>query len=191
MAKEAKMRAIINDNGAERLAVQRFLEAMIRDAIYMADITADFLEACGCRPSRKKGDTDNVPLEIHPMPKMSPIMRQAHGFLSNLAAALRIASWERAGLRSELPPDLPTTDEAFQRLLPSEISDSSEGELVEPELSAQVFNTWLQRFSRSSRASLGTDIVFPPIHAVAEDEDTLLDALADFLLKSSRLANAT
>ena len=187
MAKEAKMRAIINKN-AERLAVQRFLEAIIRDAIYVADLTADFLDNLGWKSSRKKGDTDNVPLEIHPMPKMSPVMLRAHGFLLNLAAALRLVSWERAGLRSELPADLPTANEAFQRLLPPEVSDSSESGLVIPELALQVFRVWLRQFSRNSQASLGIDITLP-LHAVAEMEDKLLDILADFLLKNCRLAD--
>ena len=153
----------------------------------MADMTAAFLKAYGHQPSRKRADTQGLLLKADPS-KMSPIMLQAHGFLLNLAAALRIASWERAGLRSELPADLPTADEAFQRLWPYEISTTPESGAIIPELAAQVFQAWLHLFSRSSRASLGTDIVLP-IHAVAEVKDKLLDALADILFENRHLAD--
>ena len=128
---------IVNDNDAERLAVQRFIEAILHDAIYMADITAEFLKAQGYRPSRKKVDTQGLLLKVEPS-KMSPVILRAHGFLLNLAATLRLATWERAGLRSELPPDLPTVDEAFQRLVPPEASQEPESGLVIPELAMQV-----------------------------------------------------
>ena len=173
------MRAIV-DKDAEKNSGRKFLEAAVRDAYYMADMTAAFLKSQGYRPSRKKADIQNM------LPADSPTMLRARAVLLNLAAALRIASWERAGLRSELPADLPTSSEAFQRLLPPEIPDSPESKPVVPELGLQVFQTWLQRFSRSSRAALGTDIVLP-IHTVTTDE--LLDALADVLFKNRHLAD--
>jgi hypothetical protein len=172
------MRPVIDD--AQRRSVERFLEAVIRDACHMADMTAAFLKDRGWRPSRKKADSHGV------LPELNPTMSRAHGVLLNLAAALRIASWERAGLRSELSADLPSSTEAIQRLVPPESPDSSESAPVVPELSAQVFRTWLERFSRSSRATLGTDIVLPT-NAVSEDE--LLDALADFLFENRHLAD--
>ncbi len=172
------MEPIVND--VERRAVQRFLEAVIRDAYYMADLTAAFLEAQGFHPKRKRASSVSAVAED------SPTMTRAHGVLLNLAAALRIASWERAGLRSELPADLPASSEAFQNLMPSEVPGSSQDAPVTAELSERVFRTWLQRFSRSSRAALSTDVLLPA-NTVSEDE--LLDALADFLWENRHLAD--
>ncbi len=100
---------------------------------------------------------------------------------------MQILAWERAGLRPELPADLPTAEEAFRNLLPEEASGEEENAPVVPELSMKVFQTWLQRFSRSSRETLNTDVLLP---AKAVSKDKLLDALADFLWANRHLADA-
>ena len=51
----------------------------------------------------------------------------------------------------------------------------------------KVFRTWLQRFSRSSRATLNADVLLP---AKSVSKDELLDALADFLWANRHLADA-
>ena len=98
---------------------------------------------------------------------------------------MQILAWERAGLRPELPADLPTAEEAFRNLLPPDTSEDSSNTPVVPELSMKVFRTWLQRFSRSSLATLGTDIMLPTSTA---SEDALLDALTDLLWNNRHLA---
>jgi hypothetical protein len=172
------MEPIVKD--LERRTVENFLEAVIRDAYYMADLTAAFLKSQGFRPRRKHGRTSCVLCEG------SPASTRVQGFLLNLAAALRIAAWERAGLQPDLPADLPNSAEAFQNVVPAEVPNDQEDAPFMPALYAKVLQTWLQRFSRSSRAALNADIMLP-VKAVSEDE--LLDGLAEFLLANRHLAD--
>jgi hypothetical protein len=171
------MQPIVDD--AQRRSVEGFLEAVVRDANYMADLTAAFLNAHGIRPKKGLGASGCA------LPANSSTLTRAHGVLMNMAAALRIRSWERAGLRPQLPADLPSSSEAFRNLVP-EVVGSPEGTPVVPELSAKVFRTWLQRFSRSSRAALSTDVMLPTKTVSQED---LLEALADFLWANRHLAD--
>ena len=172
------MQPIVDD--AQKRSVEKFIEAIIRNARYKAQLAAAFLEAQGFRPKKERVCSPSVEAEN------SPTRMRAQGFLLNLGAALQLASWERAGLRSELPADLPTSSEAFQNLVPPQVLGSSDGAPVTPDLSMKVFKTWLQLFSRSSRATLNTDVLLPT-KAVSEDE--LLDALADFLWANRHLAD--
>jgi hypothetical protein len=172
------MQPVVDD--AERRSVERYLVAVTRDAQYMADTVADFLEAQGIRP-RQNRSGDSCAL-----PQKGETTTPVHAFLLNLAAALRIAMWERAGLRSELPADLPSSREAFQNLVPAESFHSSTGSSATPALAQTVFRTWLEQFSRSSRATLGTDVL---LDAAGLSEDELLDALADFLYENRNLAD--
>ena len=172
------MQPAVND--AEQRAVLKFLEAVIRDAHYMADLTAAFLKAHGSRARENRASSEQVPVED------TPLTRRAEGVLLNLAAALRIASWERAGFRPALPADLPSSYEAFRNLVPPEMPEATEGaRAAVPELSLKVFRTWLRFFSRTSHAALSTDILLP-MQTVTEDE--LLDAVADFLWNNRHLA---
>jgi hypothetical protein len=105
--------------------------------------------------------------------------------LLNLAAALRIAEWERAGLRSSLPADLPTASAAIRSALSPETADTANGSAATAtDLSARVLRTWLEMFSYASRESLDTDVLMP-VKSVAADE--LLESLADFLWTNHNL----
>lgn len=165
---------------AQRRSVEKFLEAVIRDAHYKAKLAAAFLKEYGFRPSKgRSNSTPSLP-EGHRT-------RQCGCFLLNLGAAMQILAWERAGLRRELPTDLPTAEEAFRNLMPAETPGGPDKTPIVAELSMKVFRTWLQRFSRSSRATLNTDVLLP---AKTVSEDELLDALADFLWANRHLADA-
>ena len=168
-------------DAAQRRSVEKFLEAVIRDAHYKAKLAAAFLKECGFRPS--KGRSNSTPS----LPEGHRTRQRAECVLLNLGAAMQILAWERAGLRSELPPDLPTAEEAFQKLLPEETFGDEENTPVVPELSMKVFRTRLQRFSRSSRATLNADVLLP---AKSVSKDELLDALADFLWANRHLTDA-
>ena len=173
------MQPAVND--AEQRAVLKFLEAVIRDAHYMADLTTAFLEAQSVPQRKNLASSGQVPAED------TSLSRRAEGVLLNLAAALRIASWERAGFRPALPADLPSSSEAFRNLVPPEMPEAAEGaRTAVPELSRKVFRTWLRLFSRTSHATtLCTDVLLR-MQTVGEDE--LLDALADFLWNNRHLA---
>jgi len=164
---------------AERRSVTKFLEGVIRDAFYKAELAAAFLEAYGFRPRKKRSDSTAC------LPEDSPARARAECVLLNLGAAMQIAAWERAGLRPELPADLPTAEEAFRNLMPLEKPSPSGKTRIVAELSMKVFKAWLQRFSRSSQATLGTDVLLP---VAAASEDTLLAALADLLWNNRHLA---
>jgi len=172
------MKPIIDD--AQRRSVERFVDAVIRNARYKAQLAAAFLESCGIRPKKKRANSDS------PLPEDSATRMRAECFLLNLGAAMQILAWERAGLRSELPTDLPTIAEAFRNLMPAEAPSPSDNTTTKPELSMKVFRIWLQRFSRSSRSALSTDVLLP-VNAVSEDK--LLDELADFLLANRHLVD--
>lgn len=166
----------------ERQAVVRFLAAVIREAEYAADLVGRFLEAQELkRPkpvaelSEETGDVD------------SPKILRAKRFLLNLGAALRIAGWERAGLRGGLPADLPAASEAFRNLVPTAGSERPSNPGLSTDLSAKVFRTWVERFSRSSRTDLAVDMLLP-LRSIPEEE--LLDALADLLWKHRHLSNS-
>ncbi len=160
---------------AQKRSVEKFIEAVIRQARYQADLAAAFLLASGYRPCNKQLDPQ------HSLPEDHPTRQRAEHFLLNLGAAMQIAAWERAGLRPELPADLPTAEEAFRNAL----ATGAEKPHLELELQSRVFRTWLQLFSRSSRRALGADILLP-VSAVSEDE--LLEALADLLWNNRHLA---
>jgi hypothetical protein len=166
---------------AEQRAVLRFLEVIVRDAFYMADLTSAFLKAHGFRARKSCAGSKQVSAED------TPQARRAKGFLLNLAAALRVASWDRAGFRPSLPADLPTWSEAVKNAVPPETPDIANNSVATTtDLPARVFRTWLQRFSRSSRATLNTDVL---LSTKGVSEDDLLDALAELLWANRRLAD--
>jgi len=153
---------------------------VIRDAEFMADLTAAFLRAQGYRPRRRSvGSADALSLE-------TPVVRQAKGFLLNLAAALRLARWEHSGLRPHLPGSLTSAAEAFRNLVPprDDVTDPDEAETIPP-LSREVFRTWVERFCRTGQTSIGADVV---LKQDSVSESDLLDSLADFLWEHRHLA---
>jgi hypothetical protein len=174
------MQPNVVDN-AERRSVERLLEGIIRNAHYKAHLAAAFLNSCGYRPKKNQARTISTRQED------DSLRQRAEKFLLNLGAAMQILVWERAGLRPELPAELPTAEEAFRKLLPPEAAGDSTNALVEPELSMMVFRTWLERFSHTSRETLNTDVLLPT-RSISKDE--LLDAMADFLWANRHLADA-
>jgi len=156
----------------------RLIEAIHREADYMAELTASFLAArgfplCGEAGDEKVEDGDG------------PHVRRAKVFLLNLAAELRLCQWEQAGLRRYLPGTLPPSTVAFRTLVPPDDVGSTEESSGRTELWSQVFSTWLERFCRGSRATIGVDVVLR-LDDLSVDE--FLDAMADFLWEHRHLA---
>ncbi|QDU01716.1 hypothetical protein V6x_13980 [Gimesia chilikensis] len=162
----------------QREMVTRFLEGVIRDAEYMADLTGRFLQAQGYRPKRRSkqpGCAKEVPTG------------PAADFLLNLAASLRIAVWENAGLTDWLPNPLPPSRESYRATL-SQFVESRDGDRLENtrSLALQVFRTYHEQFAHTSRAELNTDVL---LQCDGATEDELLDALADLLWENRHLAS--
>jgi hypothetical protein len=76
---------------------------------------------------------------------------RANAFLCNLGAALRIASWERSGLKPALPVDLPSSFEAFRNVMPPEMSGTTVDVPFASEPYQKVFRTWCSSFPEAAR----------------------------------------
>jgi hypothetical protein len=146
-------------------AVVDFLASIIRDAQFMADLTARYLDRLlGILPPTKKRGGE--PIAFPPE------------FLLELGAVLRLAVWERAGLRDRLDPALPPAEQALVDLLarfglaPGRTRAAGGG----TGLAMQVFQAALRRLAHDGRGELDVDIVLE-----APDDGVLLEALADFL----------
>lgn len=145
-------------------AATELIETIISDAMFMASLTAQYLEQLDILPSRKQ--LQNNPVAFPPE------------FLLELAAVLRLALWERAGLRDHLDSGLPPAEQAWAALfarfglLPQEVcaTESESG------LKMRVFETTFRQLAHAGRGELNADIV------LREPEETiLLEALADYL----------
>ena len=124
----------------DRSAVE-LIEAIIRDAEFMADLTASFLDQLGFLPPLKQRRKEPVALPCE--------------FLLELAAVLRLALWERAGLRDRLGRDLPPAEQALDDLFarfaqesPVARSDGTSAGLV-----MEVFKTTLSRLAWGGRGN--------------------------------------
>jgi hypothetical protein len=140
------------------------IASIIQDAGFMAELTVHYLDRLGLLPAPKRRVTDPVALPGE--------------FLLELAAALRLALWERAGLRDRLDPGLPPAAQAladlFARFGPTPRGARAEGGGAA--LSGRVFRTTLRRLARDGRSELNADIVLE-----APADEWALEALADYL----------
>jgi hypothetical protein len=163
------------------VAVSHFLEAVVHEASHKADLAAVFLtKYCGFRPRKDSVGPGTA------APEDDPIVRRARTVLLNLAAALRILEWERAGFQPALPPSLPTAAEAFSAVASQAEPAARENQSAALELSHSTLRTWLRCFSRSGRSTLGTDVLLP---SAPVEKDDLLDALADLLWQNRHLCH--
>ncbi len=149
------------------------IEACVREAHLMAELVGEFLEAIGLAPpasERKK--------------KPAEFPRQ---FLWELGFVLRLWTWERAGIRELLAPDLPTARRAlgefFVRhgLVPGPPGDPEPGE----KLSFRVMQVAVGRLALAGREELAADVVVDP-----PDTGLLLETLADFAWAHRRAGRA-
>jgi hypothetical protein len=144
---------------------RELIEAVVRDAQFMADLTAGFLGRLGALPPLKQR-------------RKAPVALPGE-FLLGLAAALRIGLWERAGLRDRLGLDLPPADQALDDLFARHAAaapaaarpEGAAGGIVEG-----VFAAALSRLAWGGRRELRADVVLD-----GPDEEVLLEALADLL----------
>jgi hypothetical protein len=140
------------------------IEAIIRDAHFLADLTADFLERTAVLPPLKERQKTPVALPRE--------------FVLELGAILRLALWEGAGFRDCLGPDLPAAESALHNLLaclasePHEpwASGDSQG------LARVIFRIALCRLAWAGRAELHADVVLDE-----PDDDFFLKQVAAYL----------
>jgi hypothetical protein len=151
-----------------RTAVE-LIEYTIRDAEYMASLVIAFLEGLGMLPPRGQRRPNPVGLPAE--------------FLLELAAVLRIAAWERAGLRDSLCRGLPPAEEAlddlFRRYVP--VAGLEQPERRSSTLAMDVFKISLSRLAWEARGALRTDVVLD-----RPADDLLLESMADFLWEHRR-----
>ncbi len=145
-----------------RLLPPEMVQAVVRLADEDADLVGDFLrDYCGLQatPARPV----RVPVE----------------FLVDLGAALRLLSWEQAGLDPRQVAGLPDAHQALLDVLRAAVPPDrggAEPALPPGELAARVLDAYIDHFAWAGRAELSADVLLR-----AADEDLLLDALADFL----------
>jgi hypothetical protein len=159
-------------------AATRIRDGIVRDAHYMADLTGQFLRSQGYGSARENPAAPVLE---------EPPCGSAADFLLNVAAALRIGVWERAGLRDALPDPLPPSGEALAAAASHFLECASKPKSTETlGLSMQVFQVTQQHFARSGRQDLETDVLLS-VEGLGEDE--LLERLADFLWEHRHLNN--
>jgi hypothetical protein len=114
-------------------------------------------------------------LGIHAAPER-PVSFPA-GLLLGLGAALRLRSWERAGLQPQSVGKLPSSHQALREVLLSASAPSPGDEIAPPGCLAQrVVAAFIDHFAWEGRVELSADVMLGDT-----DEDALLEALADFL----------
>ncbi len=143
-------------------AVPDFVAAVIRNAEYVADLTGTFLDATGLCPKSADG-TRSCGLSA--------------ASLLELGAILQLGVWERNGFRPFLPDDLPSYREAatnFARR--AEVRQRTGRTSGTGELRKKLFFTWLRQLAWHGQEILQAEVLVGEI-----DEDSLVDAMADFL----------
>jgi hypothetical protein len=95
--------------------------------------------------------------------------------LLNLAAALRLRSWERAGLAARFGAELPSSIDALAAAADCAMETPPATE-VRARIPRTVFRILLQHFALSGQADLGTDIVVQ-----SQPSNDLLDQVAALL----------
>lgn len=95
-------------------------------------------------------------------------------FLRRLGAALRLWHWEMHGILIHREYGLPSADTAVRDTILA-LTDPAAAERIDP-VPRQVFLLSVERFAWNARAELDADVTLGDVA-----EDTVLEALADFL----------
>lgn len=101
-------------------------------------------------------------------------MRLPAAFLLGLGASIRIALWERSGIHIHRAAGLPSAREALHDVLRSPLDPDAAARTAS--LPARVFGLFINHFAWSGCLELNADVTLGEA-----DEETLLEALADFL----------
>ena len=154
---------------AEHQAVVDFMAAVISEGWRKADAVAALLAAARGQTFQPAREAPSF-LSAGEVPT-GPIAE----LLSDVGAALRIAQWERAGLRPYLPAELPTAADAF-RCIQRKRQDPGTHQPVD--LADVQFSVWLKHFVWHARETLGSEVVH---FGCPVESEALIDRLAEFL----------
>ena len=133
------------------------VRAIVRNSEFQAELTAATIDAMGIF-------------------KTKPVRLPA-GFLLELAAVLQLGFWERQGLRTRLPADLPTYHEASQSLAERAAKGPAEfDDLQATPISHLVTRAFIENFAWEGPDHLGADVIIGQV-----DEEQFADVLAEFV----------
>ena len=145
-----------------RQRAEQIIQGFAFNGAFHAALVGQFLEASGLIPSREARGRKPVAVPA--------------GFLFELAGVLRLAYWEKLGLKDHLPSQLPSAAEALDDLLGRWSGNMPHPVRASAPILDQVLHTWFARFAWSGLEELEADVVLDDA-----DEEELLEALADFL----------
>lgn len=148
--------------------VASVLEAIVRNAVFTANLVADFLDQfMGLPRAAKRQKPVTLPSEL----------------LLELGAALRLCLWEETQIRKHLPDDLPDGHKVLSELTRMlSTGESPPGMASKMSLGRRVFEIWLSRMAWDGTRYLGADLLL-----TAPDDDEFAIAMADFLWKHRHL----
>jgi hypothetical protein len=147
-------------------SVSQVVECFVREAEYMARLTIRFIDHTGIFPADQRRER--------------PVALPAE-FLLELAAVLRIAIWERNGLRVRIAADLPLAEDSYFELVEraAHRPESFSSEIVSPPLHRRVMQAVLSQLAWNGRRDLDADVLLG--RPDAADDDNALEAMAEFL----------
>lgn len=158
-------------------AVVQLLSAIIAEGWRKADLVAASLPKVADGPAGTPSDA----LGLASLTEISSIPNA--NFWIELGSLLRLRQWEASGLRSALPADLPSCDEAAETLRQASASDGDDDAC---HLTDQQLDAWLSHFAWEAPQILGVDSV---IQGAPSPDDEILDALAKLLWESRNFSD--
>jgi hypothetical protein len=154
-------------------SVVDFIEAIIFEAELQARLTDAFLRANGI----------DFRLAAKPAPNATSLEGKIADFFLGLGGALRALSWERAGLKDRVSPDLPCAAELFRALGAYFITAGKEG-MSGTAIGQAVLARALFRLSRAHDGDSNCDMVL----MTGSTPSDVLDELAVFLWSNRNLS---
>ncbi len=158
-----------DSSDARDAAVVEFLAAVILEGWRKADAVAALA-------ATTRGQDSEPPMEAPSIVAADEVPAgPIADLVSGVGAALRIAQWERAGLRPFLPAELPAAVDAFRSILHErqDLKTHQPADLADVQLSV-----WLKHFAWHAGEILGSEIVQ---FGCPIESEALIDRLAEFL----------
>jgi len=158
-----------DSSGLRDAAVVEFLAAVILEGWRKADAVAALATTA-------RGQKFQPPMEAPSILPADEVPAEPIAELvSDVGAALRIAQWERAGLRPFLPSELPAATDAIRSIQ----HERQDPETHQPADLADVqLSVWLKHFAWHAGETLGSEVVQ---FGCPVESEAIVDRLAEFL----------